>query len=413
LVVVSVSAPSIAAGVLSRPLEAAGVDLLASVPSPTGALAFVHDGEGLVGWGEYATLRVVGPDAAARIGDWYAAAIAQMSIVDQAETRGSGPVCFVSLGFGDDDPSVAVIPRVVLGRHEGRTFLTTIGDGPALFTPAPVTAPGQVSYADAGLSVSGFMTAVSAAVARIRAGEAAKVVLSHDMRVTTAAPVDERYLLLRLAADYPTCATFAVDGLVGASPEMLLRRTGNDVTSRVLAGTAWPEHSGDPVEQELLASGKDLEEHEYAVRSVASVLAPVTSELEIPAGPRPLTLANLTHLATDVHGRLTGSGAGVPSALDLAALLHPTAAVGGTPTEVALAMIADLEPVPRGRYAAPVGWMDAAGDGEFAIALRCAEVSGRSVRMMAGCGIVADSDPATEAREAQIKMVPIRDALGS
>jgi menaquinone-specific isochorismate synthase len=399
-------------GVLSRPLEAGGIDLLASIPSPTGALAFVHDGDGLVGWGEYARLQVVGQDAAARIGEWYAAAVAQMSIVDQVGTRGSGPVCFVSLGFGDGDPSIAVIPRVILGRHEGHAFLTTIGDGPALFAPAPVTAPGQVSYADAGLSVSGFMSAVAAAVARIRAGEAAKVVLSHDMRVTTSAPVDERYLLLRLAADYPTCATFAVDGLVGASPEMLLRRTGNDVTSRVLAGTAWPEHSGDLVEQELLASAKDLEEHEYAVRSVASMLAPVTGELDIPPGPRPLTLANLTHLATDVHGRLTGTGAQVPSALDLAARLHPTAAVGGTPTEVALAMIADLEPVPRGRYAAPVGWMDAAGDGEFAIALRCAEVSGRTVRMMAGCGIVADSDPAIEAREAQIKMVPIRDALG-
>ncbi len=132
----------------------------------------------------------------------------------------------------------------------------------------------------------------------------------------------------------------------------------------------------------------------------------------VPAVPRSLTLTNLTHLATDVDGRLSGPAGAVPSALDLAARLHPTAAVGGTPTDVALAMIADLEPVARGRYAAPVGWMDANGDGEFAIALRCAEVSGRSVRMVAGCGIVADSDPETEAREAQIKMVPIRDALG-
>ena len=194
---------------------------------------------------------------------------------------------------------------------------------------------------------------------RIRAGEAAKVVLAHDMQVITSAPVDERYLLLRLAADYPTCATFAVDGLVGATPEMLMRRTGVEVTSRVLAGTAWPEHSGDQVEKDLLASAKDLEEHEYAVRSVASVLAPVTSELVVPVTPHPLTLTNLTHLATDVHGRLIGDAGTAPSALDLAARLHPTAAVGGTPTAVALAMIADLEPVPRGRYAAPVGWMDA------------------------------------------------------
>lgn len=408
----SASAPSTTAEVTTRLLDTPLADLLTSIPTPTGALAFVCDGDGLVGWGEYARLQTSGPEAAERIGEWYAAALAELAVSDEVGVAGSGPVCFVSLGFSADDPSVAVIPRVVLGRREGRVFLTTVGDGPALISPAPVTAPGQVSYADAGLSVSGFIAAVGAAVSRIRAGEAAKVVLAHDMQVTTAAPVDERYLLLRLAADYPTCATFAVDGLVGASPEMLVRRTGLAVTSRVLAGTAWPEHSGDQVEQELLASAKDLEEHEYAVRSVASVLAPVTTELVVPDAPRPLTLANLTHLATDVGGLLSPVAGAVPSALDLAARLHPTAAVGGTPTDVALAMIAELEPVARGRYAAPVGWMDSGGDGEFAIALRCAEVSGRSVRMVAGCGIVADSDPETEAREAQIKMVPIRDALG-
>ena len=408
----SASAPSTTAEVTTRLLDTPSADLLASIPTPTGALAFVCDGEGLVGWGEYARLQTNGHGAADRIGEWYLAALAELAVSDEVDLPGSGPVCFVSLGFSAEDPCVAVIPRVVLGRRDGRAFLTTIGDGPALTSPSPVTAPGQVSYADAGLSVSGFIAAVSAAVTRIRAGEAAKVVLAHDMQVTTEVPVDERYLLLRLAADYPTCATFAVDGLVGASPEMLVRRTGLEVRSRVLAGTAWPEHSGDQVEQELLASAKDLEEHEYAVRSVASVLAPVTSELVVPAVPRSLTLTNLTHLATDVDGRLSGPAGAVPSALDLAARLHPTAAVGGTPTDVALAMIADLEPVARGRYAAPVGWMDANGDGEFAIALRCAEVSGRSVRMVAGCGIVADSDPETEAREAQIKMVPIRDALG-
>jgi menaquinone-specific isochorismate synthase len=409
LVGVSASAPStLVDAALTRP-HRINTDLLACLPTATGGLAFVHDGDGLVGWGEYAKIRVTAADAADQIGRWYAAAVADLAVTDEVGVPGSGPVCFVSLGFGPDDASVAVIPEVVLGRRDGQTFLTTIGDTAALSSPEPVTTPGQVSYADAGLSVSGFIAAVQAAVSRIRAGEAAKVVLAHDMLVTTAAPVDERYLLLRLAADYPTCASFAVDGLVGASPEMLVRRTGSDVTSRVLAGTAWPEHTGDRVEQDLLASAKDLEEHDYVVRSVASALAAVTTELEVPDLPRPLTLTNLTHLATDVRGRLVEDR---PTALGLAAMLHPTAAVGGTPTEVALEMIAALEPVRRGRYAAPIGWMDANGDGEFAIALRCADVAGTSVRMIAGCGIVADSDPSTEAREAQIKMVPIRDALG-
>ena len=130
----------------------------------------------------------------------------------------------------------------------------------------------------------------------------------------------------------------------------------------------------------------------------------------MPDRPTPLELANLTHLSTDITGRL---GEIAPTALELAARLHPTAAVGGSPTPVARQVIRELEPMNRGRYAAPVGWIDGRGDGEFAIALRCAQVDGRTVRLLAGCGIVADSDPETEAREAQIKMVPIRHALES
>ena len=409
----SASAPSTLATAVTRRLATAPADLVACLPTPTGAVSFVLDGAGLVGWGEYAGLRVTGPDAAARIGEWYAAEVAALAVTDGAGVPGSGPVCFVSLGFAAADESVAVIPRVVLGVRDGVAFVTTIGGAVPLSDPEPVRPPGQVSYADADLSVADFTSAVAAAVGRIRAGEAEKVVLAHGVQATTTEPVDERYLLGRLASDYPTCATFAVAGLVGASPELLVRRTGGSVVSRVLAGTAWPERSGERVEQELLGSAKDQAEHEFAVRSVSSTLATVTSSLQVPAAPRPLTLANLTHLATDVTGVLAdGPGADDrPSALDLAAMLHPTAAVGGTPTEVALAMIAELEPVPRGRYAAPVGWMDASGDGEFAIALRCGLVADRTVRLMAGCGIVADSDPQTEAREAQIKMIPIRDAL--
>lgn len=404
---------------VSRLLPAA-VDLVAALPVPTGTLSFVQDGQGLVGWGEHARLTVRGPDAGARIQRWFAAVVADLAVTDEVSLPGSGPVAFVSLGFDDRDLSVAVVPAVVLGMRAGVAFSTVIGD-PGPTDQTPVTSPGRVSYADGALSVAGFTSAVATATSRIRASRAAgrapgdslgeglqKVVLAHDLEATTEYEVDERHLLRQLSHAYPSCWTYSVDGLVGASPEMLMRRVEGAITSRVLAGTAWAERVGDQVAADLMGSGKDLSEHSFAVDSVAAVLRGVVSDLEVPDGPHPLQLANLTHLATDITGRLPGDG---PSALELAALLHPTAAVGGTPTALALAQIRELEPAARGRYAAPVGWLDARGDGEFAIALRCASVSGHTVRMVAGCGIVADSDPSTEAREAQVKMIPIRDAL--
>ena len=398
------------------------VDLIDSLARPTGALCFVRGGDGFAGWGVHRRFTTTGPAAAARIQDWLADVAAEMQVDDPVGVPGTGPIAFVSLGFDDSDVAVAVVPEVVLGRRDGISFSTVIGPGgldgtgitgtgitgTALPRPMAVRSPGSVSYADAELSVAGFTSAVTTATARIRAGELEKVVLAHDLEATTARPIDERFLLAQLAAGYPDCWTFAVEGLVGASPELLIRRIGATISSRVLAGTAWREHSDDAVAAELMGSAKDIEEHEYAVRSVTDVLAEVCVELSVPAAPVPLELANLTHLSTDITGRLDQRG---PSALDLAARLHPTAAVGGSPTAAARQVIRDLEPMTRGRYAAPVGWLDSSGDGEFAIALRCAQVNGRSVRLMAGCGIVADSDPETEAREAQIKMIPIRDAL--
>jgi menaquinone-specific isochorismate synthase len=207
------------------------------------------------------------------------------------------------------------------------------------------------------------------------------------------------------------CWTFHVDGMFGASPEMLVRREKGLVTSRVLAGTI--RRTGDDEHDLTLAatlarSSKDLEEHEYAVRSVTDALEPYCSSMTVPESPFVLHLPNVMHLATDVAGVVRDSGATV---LELAAALHPSAAVGGTPTKVAVEMIAEIEGMDRGRYAGPVGWMDAHGDGEFAIALRSAEIDGNRVRLFAGCGIVADSDPEAELAETQAKFVPVRDAL--
>jgi menaquinone-specific isochorismate synthase len=391
----------------------ASVDLIGSVPGAHGTLSFVRHGEGLVGWGEHARMTTHGPGAAEKIRSWFETVVADLAVTDEVRLPGSGPVAFVSLGFDDTDESVAVVPAVVLGIRGKVAFSTVIGT-PGLVEPVALRAPGRIRYSDASLSVAGFTSAVRSATAQIRRSgrdglpALQKVVLAHDLEATAEFDVDERHLLRGLSDAYPSCWTYAVDGLIGASPETLIRRVRGAITSRVLAGTAWAEHAGDPVAADLMLSRKDLAEHAFAVESVANTLRSVIDDLDVPNGPHTLPLANLTHLATDITGSLPVDG---PSALELAALLHPTAAVGGTPSDVARQVIRELEPAPRGRYAAPVGWLDAKGDGEFAIALRCATVSGRTVRMIAGCGIVADSDPDTEAREAQVKMIPIRDAL--
>jgi menaquinone-specific isochorismate synthase len=267
-----------------------------------------------------------------------------------------------------------------------------------------------VRYADASLTVHEWESAVAAAVARIQAGALDKVVLARDLLALTDAPVDARALLHRLVARYPGCWTFAVDGLLGSTPELLVRRTGDHVESRVLAGTI--DRGADAITDaehaaELLGSAKDRSEHELAVRSVAEALAPYCSDLVVPRRPEIVRLANVQHLATDVTGRL-GNG---ETALDLAAALHPTAAVCGTPTNAARTVILELEGMDRRRYAGPVGWVDARGDGAFGIALRCAEVSDDRLRLFAGCGIVAGSQPAAELAESQAKLLAMRDAL--
>ena len=213
---------------------------------------------------------------------------------------------------------------------------------------------------------------------------------------------------------YPNVLDFAVDGLVGATPELLVRRERGLVTSRVLAGTI--RRTGDDEHDLALAaslarSRKDLEEHEYAVRSVAEALAPHCASMNVPEAPFVLHLPNVMHLATDVAGVLRRRRA--PS-LTLAASLHPSAAVCGTPTAAAAELIDELEHMDRGRYAGPVGWMDANGDGEWGIALRSAPSTpgdASRLRLFAGCGIVAGSDPEAELAESDAKLVPMRDAL--
>lgn len=380
------------------------------------ALAWMRGSDGFVAWGEYERFESSGPSRFNDAQDWWNEVVAALDIDDLVGVPGSGPVAFASFTF-DDGPSssVVIVPEVIVGRRDGASWITTIGDGKPDPTIEAVRPPSGVRYADGDMTSARYEAAVADAVNRIDSTVLEKVVLARDLIATADEPVDGRALLPPLAARYPSCWTFAVDGLVGATPELLVRRTADHIVSRVLAGTT--SRAPDAVVDaqhaaELLSSGKDRIEHELAVRSVADSLGPYCSDLVVPRAPEVVRLANVQHLQTDVTGRLANG----ESALDLAAALHPTAAVCGTPTQRARQVIRDIESMDRGRYAGPVGWMDARGDGAFGIALRCAQIltdDPRTLRMFAGCGIVAESSPNAELAESQTKLLAIRDALES
>ena len=392
--------------------------LLSLLPQD-GALAWVSDGEGLVGWGEAARFEVGGTDCFAVAQEWWHELTAGSDVSDEVGLAGSGLVAFGSFAFdGERASSVLVVPEVVVGSRDGTWFRTTIRvDGTprasVLPAPAPVRSPGEVRFADGARTSAQWVSVVGDAVHRISAGGLSKVVLARDLEARTEQPLDVRWPLQRLAADYPQCRIFAVDGLFGATPEVLVRLDRGIATSRVLAGTIRRSGSSSRDVEEaasLAQSSKDLEEHEYAVRSVAEALAPHCDAVDVPDRPFVLHLANVMHLATDVRATVSDGA----SSLGLVASLHPSAAVCGTPTAGAMQVIRDLEGLHRGRYAGPVGWTGADGDGEWGIALRCAEMDPddrHRLRLFAGCGIVAGSQPQEELVESSAKLVPVRDAL--
>ncbi len=394
-----------------------GTPLLDLLPSDA-PVTWLRRGDGLVGWGVAVEIRTTGTTRFSDAGKWWDETTARAVVRDEIDEPGSGLVCFGSFAFADEPgSSVLSVPAVVVGRRGDRTWLTTVSRG-SLDQPTTVAAadpprpPVGISFADGALDGERWMGVVADAVSRIGVGDLEKVVLARDLIATGEESIDVRWPLRRLTEGYPMCWTFHVDGLFGATPEMLVRRERGLVTSRVLAGTI--RRTGDDGRDLALAatlarSSKDLEEHEYAVRSVADALDPHCSSMNVPEAPFVLHLPNVMHLATDVAGVV--HDAATVSSLQLAEALHPSAAVGGTPTRAATELISSIEGMDRGRYAGPVGWMDASGDGEWGIGLRSAEIDGPTVRLFAGCGIVADSDPEAELAESQAKFVPVRDAL--
>ena len=396
-------------------------NLLSLLPAE-GGLAWVHgpatNQHGIVGWDEIARITISGPERFSRAQRWWSQ---QCAI-----SEGDKPIAFASFAF-DKQPgtSVVVIPKVSVKRDEIGTTLTITSDSPVTDLEiseliAKVSRPhvlsrglNQVTWLDGSRPVAQWQAAVDVAVSRINLGELDKVVLARDIVAQLDEPLHIGSLLIRLNEAFPECWTFCVDGLVGATPELLIRRDGEHVTSRVLAGTMRRSRDSDRDGQlaaELLGSDKDQEEHVYAVESVAAALATHCTDLKVPAQPFILRLANVQHLATDVTGELVDAA----PALALAASLHPTAAVCGTPTERATQVIRELEGMDRGRYSAPVGWIAANGDGEFGIALRCALIENAErtkLRLFAGCGIVAGSTGESEVAESQAKFGAMKAAL--
>jgi menaquinone-specific isochorismate synthase len=354
--------------------------------------------------------------------------IAQTAEVDDpVGLPGTGLVAFGTLVFDERSSATSrlIVPQAVVGRHRGRSWITRIRSSSGLAEPVEPTPYGPHWSATLGpgtMDPASYQAAVRAAVDAIRAGDLDKVVLARDLVGTIPAGADLRRLVRALAHDYPDTWTFAVDGMIGASPETLVTASRGVVTARVLAGTiprGTDAHDDAAASASLAHSDKDLGEHRFAVQSVLDALGPHTRHLRADPEPFTLKLPNLWHLATDVAGDLADHA----SSLDLVAALHPTAAVAGTPTAAALDTIRRLEPFDRGRYAGPVGWVDGGGNGEWAIALRCAQIGSAPVRghaeysatipvvAHAGAGIVAASDPESELLETRVKFRPIVDAL--
>ena len=390
------------------------VNLLEILPDAN-PMSWVRRSKGIVAWGETARGEFIGTERFSRAHKWWRDFVSNLAVEDLVQTQGSGAIAFASFAFDAfNEPSLVIVPKFLVGRNEIGSWLTVFGEAnlneitQQIFNKNySVTNPGQLSFSSGALSDDKWQAAVANAIGRIESGEIDKIVLAKDEIVKSEKNIDPRYLMKNLAKNFDECWTFSVAGLVGATPELLIRKENEQVLSRVLAGTIARGSDSKQMEQQLLASEKDIAEHEFAVKSVADALALHCTNMSVPSEPVVLTLANLAHLATDVRGVLVDDA----PALALAGALHPTAAVCGTPKSRARVLISELEQMDRGRYAGPVGWFDSAGNGEFGIALRCAQISQNSARLFAGAGIVSGSNPESELQEIETKLTAIKSSL--
>lgn len=376
-------------------------------------VAWMRHGEGMIGWGQAARFDIEpGPGrfaAAQQAFDDYAGTV-------EVDTDTDRPL--VALGSFTFDPrsagSVLVVPQTLVTHRHGEAWITTVDDPAVALAELRDQADPPLAAArfdDGSRSAAQWARSVERAIAMIHAGTLDKVVLARDIVATSDVPFNVPRIVARLADRFDDCYTFACDGMVGATPELLARRSGIDIESLLLAGSA---RRGDSPASDaslgnrLLSSHKDGDEHRLAVESLRSALEPLCADLQIDEHPQLLQLSNVQHLATHATGKLADP---TLTALDAVAQLHPTGAVCGSPTLDALEAIRSLEGLDRGRYSGPVGWMDTNGDGEWGLALRCAQIDGARARLFAGCGIVAESNPEDELAETEIKFDAMRQAL--
>ncbi|WP_081416342.1 isochorismate synthase [Arthrobacter castelli] len=454
----STAAPASSAG----PLRSITVEL-GDITSLTGLLDYlvrddllcwIRHEEGLVGFGELARIETTGPERFEAAQQWWRHLAAAAQVEDHVGLPGTGPVAFGSFTFSSNSEykSWLIVPRLIVGSRDGQGWLTQLAsDGadvggeltaegaraalemvlegpepdqqdPTAEDPSPVGATiggtdGDTRLNTGSLSEEQWKSAVTDGVEHIKAGALEKLVLARDVVAHLSRPVDTAQVLRELAMRYRECWTYGVDGVIGSTPEMLIMVEGDMARARVLAGTLdranAPHADARYAEDGLTSDEKQRHEHQFAIESLTRQLEPFTSTMTAHSEPFVLELPNVWHLASDVTAELARSNGQLPTSLALAAALHPTAAVCGTPTEAAATLIHELEHLDRGPYAGPVGWMDAAGNGEWGIALRGAVVEDPlTIRLFAGCGIVAASDPEAELAETWAKFRPMLQAIG-
>jgi len=357
------------------------------------------------------------PDSVRRASE----ALEAIETVDEVGLPGCGPVAIGALPFDPAGSGHLVIPQRILGRSGKQGWETVINEaGNENFEPRPAAmrAPGEPP--DQFTLISSiphgeWKEMVATAVAELGDGDFRKVVLARRIDISANRPFVISDVLERLVALYPSCMIFSVDGFLGASPELLISRVGDRVDSHPLAGTvarSGDAHGDEALVARLMSSTKARHEHQVVVDVLTEALSSVCDELTVPDRPSIVGLRNVSHLGTHIQGRLsTARSARRPSALELVARVHPTPAVGGTPTDTAVRYLQKVEGFDRRLYAGPVGWMDYRGDGSWAIGIRCAEVDGASAHLYAGNGIVAGSDPAEELAETQLKLQALLAAL--
>lgn len=400
------------------------------------AMVWTRNGNGLVGFGVAAHIHTHGEERFTLARQWFAQIIKLARITDPIARPGSGLVAFGSFAFSftSSFASRLVIPEVVLGKDGDCAWITVTGpaekiDGLQLVdalaladtslaeAAIPPSVPGEIELTTGQLTAGSYLEAVTKALGQFEGRGISKLVLARDIVARSSSPIDLASVVRQLTEQYANCWTYALDGLVGATPEMLVRVTNGLAEARVLAGTldratAEADAQGYAHEQ-LFEDPKQRHEHQLAIDSLTESLNPISHGMQSPEEPFILELPNVWHLASDVRAELRADAEGqLPSALDVAEIFHPTAAVCGTPTKLAGVLLRELEGMDRGPYAGPVGWVDSRGDGEFGIALRGGMLeAGNLMRLYAGCGIVPGSVPEAELAESWAKMRPMRQAL--